>query len=339
MTAKQIDKLLISGLPQNCYQPELIETHISWVILCDHLVYKIKKPVHYSFIDFSTLEQRKYYCEKEIVLNKRITDDIYLDVQPISEKEGNLLLGSNKGNVIDYAVRMRRVDREKQMDYLLQNNKVTPFDIQNLAQKIAGFHKRTTIITLKDVLSIRSKFNDLEQERDYLSTHLQCDSEHIIDQALKTSNAFLKKHESLLEHRLKAGYFRDCHGDLHSRNIFLLPDPQPFDCIEFNDDYRQIDVLNEIAFLCMDLDAFGRHDLSELFFNCYNSLFPTVETKEDYLLFVYYKSYRSNIRAKVNSLRARSAINGAQQLLALKEAEKYLQLMNRYINELKNQAQ
>lgn len=143
----------------------------------------------------------------------------------------------------------------------------------------------------------------------------------------------------MLEHRLKAGYFRDCHGDLHSRNIFLLPDPQPFDCIEFNDDYRHIDVLNEIAFLCMDLDAFGRHDLSELFFNSYNNLFPTAETKEDYLLFVYYKSYRSNIRAKVNSLRARSAINEAQQLLALKEAERYLRLMNSYINELKNQTQ
>lgn len=111
MTAKQIDKLLISGLLQNCHQPELIETHISWVILCDHLVYKIKKPVHYTFIDFSTLEQRKYYCEKEIELNKRLTDDIYLDVQPIREKEGNLLLESNKGNVIDYAVRMRKVAR------------------------------------------------------------------------------------------------------------------------------------------------------------------------------------------------------------------------------------
>ena len=139
---------------------------------------------------------------------------------------------------------------------------------------------------------------------------------------------------ALLERRLQAGFIRDCHGDLHTRNIFLLPDPQPFDCIEFNEDYRQIDVLNEVAFLCMDLDALGRSDLSDLFIQNYNQLFPTIKTPEDHQLFVYFKSYRANIRAKVNSLRARSSEDKSDREKYLAETGKYLHLMDRYIQML-----
>jgi hypothetical protein len=337
MTREQINKLLLKGKrPKNCGQPELIETHISWVVVCDCFVYKIKKPVQYSFLDFSTLEKRRYYCQRELELNKRFTDDIYLDVQPVRETPCRLFIGGEEGQIVDYAVKMRKLDREKQMDILLQNNKVTHSDILNLAEKIATFHKGTQIIYQKDVLDVQMKFNDLEEERNFLQEHLNSNSTSIINQAIDTSNAFIERNQCLLAKRLQAGLFRDGHGDLHSRNIFLLPTPQPFDCIEFNDDYRQIDVLNEVAFLCMDLDAFGRHDLSELFFNAYNTLFPVVKTEEDRKLFVYYKSYRSNIRAKVNSLRARDAGNEMQKAQALKEADKYLHLMDFYLKMLKN---
>ncbi|HKH60807.1 MAG TPA: hypothetical protein VKA49_08245 [Flavitalea sp.] len=133
--------------------------------------------------------------------------------------------------------------------------------------------------------------------------------------------------------RLKAGFFRDCHGDLHSRNILLLPDPQLFDCIEFNDDFREIDVLNEVAFLCMDLDAFGRQEVSALFLKSYNELFCTIITGEDYRLFLYYKMYRANIRAKVNSLRACSTDNDGTRQILLREAEKYLKLIKIYLGQ------
>lgn len=183
---------------------------------------------------------------------------------------------------------------------------------------------------------MQENFNDLEQERDYLNEFLSSNSAHIITEAIETSNAFVKRNEKFLADRLKAGFFRDCHGDLHSRNIFLLPDPQPFDCIEFNDNFRRIDVLDEVAFLCMDLDAFNRNDLSELFFKSYNNLFHAAETDECYKLFVYYKSYRANIRAKVNSLRAGSSSDNAQRKMSLKEADKYLRLMNGYVKRLNN---
>lgn len=335
MTSEQINKLLLNGtFPENQRRPELVETHISWVILCDRLAYKIKKPIHYSFLDFSTLAKRKYYCEKEVELNARLTDDVYLGVQPVKEKSGLFFIGTEKGDIIDYAVCMRKMDRSRQMDLLLLNGKVTEKDMRKLAERIASFHKNACIIWEKDFLDIQKKFTDLNEEKKYLYDSIGADAAGIIGAAMEVSDAFNESHEKLLSGRMKAGFFRDCHGDLHSRNIFLLASPQAFDCIEFNDDYRQIDVLNEVAFLCMDLDAFGRRDLSDLFFECYDHLFPTIKTGEDKKLFIYYKSYRANIRAKVNSLRARSAKNETEKTTALSETKKYLRLMDGYLKSL-----
>ncbi|MGZ8541638.1 MAG: hypothetical protein ACXWV6_13370 [Chitinophagaceae bacterium] len=338
MTKEQIDQLLAKGnFMGSERRPSFIETHISWVLLCDHFVYKIKKPLLYSFLDFSTLEKRKYYCDREIQLNKRLTENIYLDVQPVVKVPGGFSIGFEEpGEIIDYAVRMRRVDSSRQMDLLLRNNQVTHSDIKDLAKKIAAFHKKADIIYQKDLMDIPLKFNDLENEKDFLKNLLNDHSEQIITRAVKASTIFMQNNKILLADRQKKGFCRDCHGDLHSRNIFLLPDPQPFDCIEFNDDYREIDVLNEVAFLCMDLDAFNRQDLSSLFLDYYNQLFNAMNTAEDYRLFIYYKSYRANIRAKVNSLRARTATTEADKKLCLAETDKYLKLLDHYITMLEN---
>lgn len=328
MTKEQIAKLLSAGgFPEQTGMPELVETHISWVFLSDQFVYKIKKPIRYSFLDFSTLEKRKYYCEKEIELNRRLTSNMYLDVQPITEISGRFYIGNQKGEIIDYAVKMRKLDSSRQMDLLLMNNKVIDSDIWDLAKKISTFHKNTGVIYEKDVLQIREEFNDLKNEQGYLDT----ESSVILDQAIESSNVFIEKHKDLFVSRLKKGFYRDCHGDLHTRNIFLLSDPQPFDCIEFNDEYRQIDVLNEVAFLCMDLDAFGKPELADLFFRYYNNFFSALTSKDDRKLFLYYKSYRANVRAKVNSLRARSSDNDTARKLAMAEVKKYLRMVAGYM--------
>ncbi|SFD88412.1 hypothetical protein SAMN05518672_103685 [Chitinophaga sp. CF118] len=335
MTKEQINKLLSDGIfPKYTGQPDLIETHISWVLVCDNFVFKIKKPVCYSFLDFATLEKRKYYCEKEIELNKRLTGDMYIDVQPVCEMCGCYSIGNDGGEIIDYAVRMHKLDRNRQMDVLLLNDSVTHSNIKSLAEKIVAFHKNTSIIYEMDVLKIRDEFNDLKKENDFLHGYLCSDSLAIIDHAIVSSDTFIEEHKELFAARLRAGFYRDCHGDLHSGNIFLLPEPLPFDCIEFNDEYRLIDVLNEVAFLCMDLDAFGRQDLSDLFIDYYNQLFPVMKTGEDRRLFMYYKSYRANIRAKINSLRFREANNEAKGKLPLAEVHKYLRLMDSYMKML-----
>ncbi len=335
MTTEQINRLIDAGkFPESTINRDLIETHISWVIICGEFVYKIKKPIQYSFLNFSTPELRKHFCGREVELNNRLTKNIYLEVLPIFELNSSLIIGGTEGTIIDYAVKMRKLDPEKQMDILLSKNKVTTFDILNLADKIADFHKNTAIIYGNDLMDLRADFNDLETEKQFITENLGPGSGSIVSNAIAASDEFLMNNKELLSQRLRSGFFRDCHGDLHTRNIFLLPAPLPFDCIEFNDHFRQIDVLNEAAFLCMDLDASGRKDLSDLFMKHYNLLFPVIRTEDERKLFIYYKSYRANIRAKVNSLRARSATDEADKISALATAEKYLALMKTYLTSL-----
>jgi len=339
MTQHQIDELISNGkFPEDTNQRQLIETHISWVILCDQFVYKIKKPIHYSFLDFSTLVSRKYYCERELLLNRRLTKDVYLEVLPIYQINDEYQIGGTQGNIIDYALRMHKLDPEKRMDILVRQGKVSTLDIENLAKRIAELHQEATIINEKDVLDIKNKFNDLATQSKFISDNLSAKNQKIIAEAITTSNDFLHKNEALLNNRLSSGFYRDGHGDLHSRNIFLLPEPTPFDCIEFNDEYRQIDILDEVAFLCMDLDALGRKDLSNLFIKYYNQFQPVIRNEAERKLFVYYKSYRANIRAKVNLLRASSAVNNTLKAKAKSEVTKYLELMKSYLTIIENEA-
>lgn len=335
MTRGQIDKLLKAlGSGGPCDRVEMEETHISWVILRGDYVYKIKKPLRLHFLDFSTVEKRKFYCEREVLLNRRLTEGIYLDVLPVKTLPGDIFIGHQPGDVVDYAVHMHRMEAGRRMDVLLRTGEVTHHDIDQLACKIADFHRATTIIREKDLQDIPDKFADLATEEDFLRMQLPADEAGTINRAIRISAAFSKRHGKRVRERIMHGYTRDCHGDLHTKNIFLLEKPQPFDCIEFSDDLRQTDVLNEVAFLCMDLDAFGREDLSRRFFKTYLTYFAAVDTAEDEQLFIYYKSYRANVRAKIDSMRARNAATEVGKMVALAEAGKYLRLMNDYLQQL-----
>src|SRR5690606_331750 len=173
MVKEQIEKLLSEGgFPEISNQKKLVETHISWVIVCDEFVYKIKKPVLYPFLDFSTIALRKHFCEREIELNRRLAKNIYLEVVPVSMKEDQFFVGQKGGVVIDYAVKMRKLNPEKQMDVLLANNQVGKEDMKNLAKRIADFHMSAKVIYKKDVLDIKREFNGLEGEKKFLSENL-----------------------------------------------------------------------------------------------------------------------------------------------------------------------
>jgi uncharacterized protein len=335
MNRAEIDRLIHEGKwPCSCTMPKLIETHISWVLMCDEFVFKIKKPMQYPFLDFSTSEKRKYFCEREVELNQRLTTDMYLDVVPVHEEFGKLFVGESTGAVIDYAVQMKRMDTEREMDILLKHGKVTKQDILSLTERIAEFHLQARIIEHKDPTDIHEKFNDLVSVRAYLREQLGQAVVEIIDDAIRASDTFFSNHRQLLIDRVQAGFVRDCHGDLHSRNIFLYPEPVIFDCIEFNEDFRQIDVLNEIAFLCMDLDAFGRSDLSELCIKTYNGIYPVLQTEAEYSLFNFFKAYRANVRAKVNALRAKSSADAKSRDQVLHDCIRYLTLMNHYLGQI-----
>jgi aminoglycoside phosphotransferase family enzyme len=333
MNRKEIDAMMrnISGLSgDEC--PSLIETHISWVILAGNFAFKIKKPLHLNFLDFSTLEKREFYCSRELALNRRLTEGIYLSVEPVRTHAGQCFIGGVEGEIIDYAVKMKRMDPSRRMDVLLKDNGVSDLDMERLAKKMATFHQRSDIIGNKTIRDIPEKFADLAEQRSFLIKHLPTAA--CIEWAIHASIFFVEKHVRLLGARSAEGFIRDCHGDLHTRNIFLLDEPQPFDCIEFSDDLRQIDVLNEVAFLCMDLDAAGKQDISARFLVRYNELFPVIRNDEEHSLFYYYSSYRANVRAKVNSYRAKDAETEVEREMALCEADRYLRLMREYLERL-----
>ena len=333
MTVRQVKELMANV--EDCRVPELLETHISWVVICDQFVYKIKKPVKYFFLDFSSLELRKIYCDQELLLNQRLTRGMYLDVVEIREKDNQLFIGKGEGEIVDYAVKMVKMDQELQMDHLLKKGEVSEEQVRKIARKVAEFHLRAEVIHLQfDRQNAQQKFDELVAETGFLHEHVGPAAAKMIRDAEVVSDRFLDNHQNIFERRIRNGLIRDLHGDLYSKNIFLYEDPVIFDCIEFNDQYRLIDVLSEIAFFSMDMDAHGRKDLAQAFENEYFNNLPALECEEDRLLLLYLKSYRANVRAKVNALKARQALSSSLLRKYLDKSERYLLLMTEYLNQL-----
>ncbi len=328
---KYIRQLFHSGtFNGQAIRGKLIETHISWVIITDKYAFKIKKGLKLPFLDYSSLQKRESGCRKEVELNSRYTD-IYLKVVPIKKAGEHLFIGEGKGEIIDFAVQMKKLQEAKKMDNQLANNRVDTSQIKLLAQKIAFFHQSApTINTPFNLQKAQLDFNDIQKQTSWIKKHLGVGYFDKVHQSIRYSNDFLNEHSSLFEKRIYAGYQRDLHGDLHCGNIFLYKEPVLFDCIEFNTTFRQIDILNEIAFLTMDLEVRGFPDFSLYFTQCYFQEFPLTASDDTLQLLNYYKCYRANIRAKVHCIRAQQLGSTEALNLALQNVNKYLDWMYLY---------
>ena len=307
---------------------ELIETHISWLILADDFVYKIKKPITLDFLDFGDLERRRFFCEEEIRLNKPFAPDIYLDVVPIHIEDGQPRFGAG-GEAIEYAVRMRRFDNDMRLDVQLERGNLSVEDMKELGRNIAGRHagaehvdtsERDRVVTLAKEF-IWDNFAALEKFAD----------ETGLNALREWTTLELESVEELLWERFDDGYVRDCHGDLHLGNLVRLPDGiTTFDCIEFSTDLRHIDVVADIAFLIMALVERGRHDLAAHFLNRY------LECTGDYgsvrLLSLYFV-YRCLVRAKVAAIRSQERDSEDEREADLDEMRRYCEMAGRQISE------
>lgn len=331
MEIKQIHALINNcSLPGNCDNAGLTETHISWIILTDDFAYKIKRPVKYSFVDFSSIERRKHFCQTELKLNRRLAPEMYLDVLPVTRNMVEAETGNGEEEIIDFAVQMKRMDNNKEMDKLLEKNKVAPGHIQTLARKISDFHKQVNVIKKSfDIDNLQKNYSDIKPVASYIKENAGEQWYNKVTRCINSSSLFLKKNKDLINERVRNGYRKDCHGDLNAHNIFLYEDPVIFDCIEFNDEFRYIDVLNDIAFLCVDLDFFGREDLSELFCISYHDHFGMNNNHKTRQLLSYYKSFRANIRAKVTLISAKK-MNVGESSKEILDAVKYIDLMEKY---------
>jgi len=284
-------------------RPELVETHISWVLMARQEVFKIKKPLRFSFLDFSTLQKRRHFCEREVALNRRLAPDMYLGMVPIRDGSGIDTKGNGQGSVVEYAVWMRRMDETRQLDRLLEQGGVTRADMVELARMLAAFHQKAEVVAgAEDWQELYREFDDLRSVMPVLESSLGAGAREGVIRVLEQAKGFLEGLDARIEARKRAGFVRDGHGDLHCRNIFMTHPPVIFDCIEFSDALRTLDVLSEIGFLCMDLERYGRKDLSEAFLEEYVLRFPCMENKADRRLLEFYKMYRANVRMKVTAL-------------------------------------
>lgn len=311
----------------------LIQTHISWVIIADQLVYKIKKPVNFGFIDYSSLEKRHYFCQEEVRLNRRLSREIYLGVVPIM-KRGDGFFFAGSGQLVEYAVAMKRLPESRMMHNLLARRELQPSHLERLAQMLADFYRRAAVIddgsfgTLETVsFNIRENF---EQTEKYLGRTL---SEVDFQRIMAFSEQFIRDHGDLFARRVAAGMIKECHGDLHMEHVCFVDDHiDIYDCIEFNKRFRLIDIAADVAFLAMDLDYHNRYDLAAFFLRRFAAHFSDQEGKS---LLPFYKCYRAYVRGKVSSfLLDDSSLTGAEKESATREARRHFQLASLYTFQL-----
>jgi aminoglycoside phosphotransferase family enzyme/predicted kinase len=280
---------------------ELKETHISWIILTGAYAYKIKKPVQFGFIDTAELERRHKLCDEELRLNRRLAPSLYLDVVPITQTGHRLMIGG-AGTVIEYAVRMKQFPESDELTSLLEHNAVRLRDLHELAGRIAHYHLGAT--------QIRTRTNEPEQLQDAILANLDELTAQLENTAafetLKRlrhwTHATMEELAAEFSKRSASGCIRACHGDLHAANIVRIDGRLvPFDCLEFDPALRAIDVMNDVAFLVMDLKSHGRADLAAVFLTRY------LEVTGDYeglRVLPFYAVYRALVRAKVDALSA-----------------------------------
>ncbi|HET8610903.1 MAG TPA: AAA family ATPase [Burkholderiales bacterium] len=284
---------------------EVMETHISWVLLTGDYAYKIKKPVTLDFLDFSSLDARRRYCDEELRLNRRFAPQLYLAVVPITGNPERPQM-DGAGKAFEYAVKMRQFGQDGLFDHLVARNALTPQLVERLAACIAAFHERAPAVSADSSFGtpeavMQPALDNFEQ----MAPHVPSAHRPALD-VLQTWTADTgRRLQPTFAARRRDGFVRECHGDLHLRNIVLIDgEPVPFDCIEFDAGLRWIDVMNEVAFLAMDLIDRRRSDLAFRFINIY------LEITGDYegvTVLRFYLVYRALVRAKIHGLRARQA--------------------------------
>ena len=328
---------LITQMQQSDFYPhtvqeniQLIQTHASYVFLTGKYAYKIKKNVNYGFLDYSSLDKRKYFLETELRLNKKIAPELYLEVVPISDCDHQLIL-NNSENVLEYTLKMRQFPQENLFSNLLEAGKLTCDRMMELGKIVAQFHNNTEtnnyISSFGTVAKISNAFTEnYQQSQKYIGT-VQTEEQFAATKAY--TDSFFTQRKDLFQARVKQNKIKECHGDLHLKNICLWQDKiQLFDRIEFNESFRFVDTMYDVAFTVMDLKARSQPKLANAFLNSY------LEYTGDWmglLVLPLYLTRQAYVRAKVNSfLLDDSQMGEKDQQEAKQEARDYYRQAYQY---------
>ncbi len=329
---------LVASMSEPTFYPhrpdtvEVIQTHISFIFIAGDQVYKIKKAVDFGFLDFTTRSKRKYYCEQEVVLNRRFAPGVYIDVVTITQNgEGKLGIGG-EGSIVEYAVKMKRIPEERMLYRLMEAGKVTEDDVRRVGRYLAQAYgnipsdEKARAFGTGEVIAA-NVLENFEQTGQYRGGPVNAT---VFDTIEAWSRSFIEKNGSLFAVREKEGNIKDCHGDLHLQHICIDGDAiSIFDCIEFNERFRFGDVASDVAFLSMDFDFNGREDLGHIFVDAY-----MVESGDTLLLDVlkFYKVYRAMVRAKVTSFMLDdNTLDPAVREEVFRKAERYYHLAHTYV--------
>jgi hypothetical protein len=310
------------------------QTHISWLFFTDRFVYKVKKPVNFGFLDFTTLQARRFFCEEEVRLNRRLAPAVYLGVVEVKRHDGGLRL-EGPGVTVDYAVQMRRLPEDRMLPALLAKGEIATATMQGLARLMADFHAQAETGahvdhdgTLAVILANwHENFAQTHPSRGFPLPLAAYDTiqTRVLD--------FCRLREQLFAQRVAAGRIRDGHGDLRAEHICLTEPIAIFDCIEFNHRFRYGDVAADVAFLAMDLDERGYPELAQAFVQAYidDANDPGLSAVLD-----FYKCYRAFVRAKVACFRLDDpTLPAAEKRMALRAAQRYCLLAACYAEALR----
>lgn len=317
---------------------QVIETHISQVILTGQYAYKLKKPMDFGFLNFSTLERRKHFCEEELRLNRRLAEPLYLEVLPVTGTPEQPVIGG-KGEPFEYLLKMRQFRQDQLFDHLQETGALKPELLTSLAQQVAGFHNSLKPIPDEKPMGTPEAVYEGMQENFEQIRPMITDSALLsqLDNLQAWTETTFECHRDLIAKRRAEGFVRECHGDLHLANITVYDgNVTVFDCIEFSEPFRWIDVINDLAFLLMDLESRKEPALANRVLNTY------LEYRGDFEalpLLPLYKAYRALVRAKIALFTLGNPSLDAQEKEALMQryreyaqlAESYSNIPNRYM--------
>jgi aminoglycoside phosphotransferase family enzyme/predicted kinase len=278
------------------------ETHISHLFFAGDLVYKVKKVIRFSFLDYSSLAKRRHYLQEELRLNRRLAPSVYLGVMPIAFDESGWRMGG-WAEPREYTLVMRRLPEKRMLRFLLDTHQTTAEMMQELGKLLAGIHadaERVRGIDPNDYLSTlaRQWSENLSELEPFLS---RSDDREALKAIRSAGSEFIAANKNLLQRRVTDGWIRDGHGDLHAEHICLAPEGiQIFDCLEFSAKLRRCDLASEIAFLLMDVTVRGGESLRAPFLSQYRECLPDPDMP---LLLPFFECYRALVRAKVHALR------------------------------------
>jgi hypothetical protein len=314
--------------PDTTESISFVQTHHSWVFIGDEFVYKLKKPVNLGFLDFTTPEKRRFYVGEELRLNKRFSPDVYLEVVPISVKDGSYVIGDSS-NIAETALKMKRVNEKGELLHMLKTGAAGKADINRLGERLAQVYAaipsndKARSFGGLDTISFNI-IENFDQTRGYIGSIVSAeDFKKIEDWSLD----FMKDNENLFKVRLNGGFIKEGHGDLHLQHIFMTG--ENITIIDFNERFRYGDAAQDIAFAAMDLDFNGFEDLAGEFVDAYIKASGDLSLRD---VLGFYKVYRAYVRAKVNSFMSGDAGMGeAGSKAAFTNAAKYYKLAAKYV--------